>query len=53
MSDMEYVYLSDQISIRKMECNKGVDPTWYRSVMWKQRKIEPEYLKQMEEDFRG
>ena len=55
MGDMEFVNLDDQRSSRKMECNKGVDPIWYISVMRKQRKREllEEYLEQREKDFRG
>ena len=56
MSEAEYRYLEDQRSERKMECDKGVDPVWFRAVMRKQRMREAfdkEYVRQREEDFRG
>ena len=37
MSDMELMYLQDQRSERKMKCDKGVDPIWYRATMRQQR----------------
>lgn len=56
MSDMEYKYLKDQRTERKMECDNGVDPVWFRAVMRRQRlreRHDMEYLRQREENFRG
>ena len=56
MSGMEFMYLQDQRTERKMECDRGVDPVWSRSVMRRQRQRELqdiEYVRQREEDFRG
>ena len=44
MSEMEYIYLEDQRGERRMECNRGVDPTWYRATMRQQRLREKQDL---------
>ena len=39
-----------------MECDRGVDPVWFRAVMRRQRQREAEdkeYVRQRDEDFRG
>ena len=56
MSQKEYIYLADQRKDRKMECDSGVDPVWFRAVMTKQRLRERhdlEYLRQRSEAFKG
>ena len=56
MSEAEFRYLEDQKTERKMECNSGVDPVWFRAVMRRQRLREvhdQEYLRAREENFRG
>ena len=56
MSGMEFMYLQDQRTERKMECDRGVDPVWSRSVMRKQRQRELqdiEYVRQRDKEFRG
>ena len=56
MTDVEIRYLEDQRSERKMECNDGVDPVWFRAIMRRQRMRElqdQEYLRQREEAFAG
>ena len=56
MTEVERKYLADQRSERKMECNNGVDPVWFRAIMRRQRERErhdEEYLRQREENFVG
>lgn len=55
MGVMEKEYLADQRSERKMECNRGVDPVWYRSIMKSQRLRErqEDYVSQREAEFTG
>ena len=53
MSDKEKLYYKDQKSDRKMECDHGVDPIWYTSMMRKQRLREREaaYKENMNKQF--
>ena len=53
MSDKEKLYYKDQKSDRKMECDHGVDPVWYTSMMKKQRLREKEaaYKEKMSQQF--
>ena len=56
MTDTDRKYLADQREERKMECNNGVDPVWFRAIMRRQRERErqdEEYLRQREEAFAG
>ena len=55
MAEMEYKYLQDQRSERKMECDNGVDPVWFRAVMRRHRmreRLDLEYVRQRREDYR-
>ena len=56
MSEREHIYLADQQSERRMECDKGVDPVWYRAIMRKQRARELEdieYVQKRARDHAG
>ena len=54
MSQNEVSYLEDQRSVRKMECDKGVDTVWYTAIMKKerQREFSEKYKREMENTFR-
>ena len=53
MTARELEYLEDQRKDRRMECDKGVDPTWYASMMKRQRQRERSdaYKQEMAERF--
>ena len=56
MSEREHIYLADQQNERRMECDKGVDPVWYRAIMRKQRTRELadiEYVQKRARDNAG
>lgn len=53
MSQREYNYYEDMKTTRKMECDHGVDPVWYASVMKRQRlkELSTESKKKQDEAF--
>ena len=56
MGEKEKMYLEDQRGARKMECDMGVDPVWFRARMKDQRLREvsdAEYLSRRDERNRG
>ena len=56
MGEKEKVYLADQQGPRKMECDLGVDPVWFRAKMKDQRLREAsdaDYLSRREQQRRG
>ena len=54
MTSKEWEYLEDQRTVRKMECDKVVDPVWYAAMMKKQheRQLSFKYRQEMERTFR-
>ena len=56
MGPHQKIYLKDQQEERKMECDQGVDPVWYRAIMRDQRlreRMDQEYCRRREEQRRG
>jgi hypothetical protein len=56
MGEKEKVYLADQLGPRKMECDLGVDPVWFRAKMKDQRLREAsdaDYVSRREHQRRG
>ena len=37
MNEVEHRYYEDQKTVRRMECDKKVDPQWYYTVMRRER----------------
>ena len=50
MSEAEHKYYEDQKTERKMECDKGVDPVWYCSMMRRERMRERQEQYRVERD---
>ena len=50
MTQSEYKYYQDQKTDRKMECDKGVDPVWYCSMMRRERMRERQEQHRLERD---
>ena len=56
MGLLEKIYLDDQRGERKMQCDHGTDPIWYRAYMKEQRmreKHDEEYVNGRNANFRG
>ena len=56
MGEKEKIYLEDQRGARKMECDMGVDPVWFRARMKDQRlreKGDADYAAKRDEQNRG